>query len=61
MKAIRERKDPWLALLQYRHTPTEGVMSSPAQRLMSRRTKIMVPVSATLLYPQVVKGVGKKL
>ena len=43
-KAFRDRKDPWLALLQYGNMPTEGVMSSPAQRLMSRRTKMLVPV-----------------
>ena len=36
-------KDPWLALLDHRHTPTEGVDASPAQRLMSRRTRTPVP------------------
>ena len=35
MNAIRDRKDSWLALLQYRHTPTEGVMSNPTQRLIN--------------------------
>lgn len=60
-KAFRDRKDPWLALLQYGNMPTEGVMSSPAQRLMSRRTKMLVPVSETFLYSQVVKGVSRKI
>ncbi|KAK3736228.1 hypothetical protein QZH41_007340 [Actinostola sp. cb2023] len=38
-KAIADNKDPWLALLDYRNTPTEGIKTSPCQRLMSRRTR----------------------
>ena len=56
-KAHRDNKDPWLALLDQRNTPTQGVNSSPVQRLMSRRTRTLLPVSANLLYPRVEKGV----
>ena len=56
-KAIADNKDPWLALLDYRNTPTEGIKTSPCQRLMSRRTRTLVPVSTNLLYPEVVSGV----
>lgn len=42
-KAYWDGKDPWLALLDHRDTPTEGVDASPAQRLMSRRTCTLVP------------------
>ena len=42
-KAYWNGKDPWLALLDHRDTPTEGVDASPAQRLMSRRTCTLVP------------------
>ena len=56
-KAIADNKDPWLALLDYRNTPTEGIMTSPCQRLMSRRTRTLVPVATNLLYPEVVSGV----
>ena len=42
-KAYCDGKDPWLALLDHRDTPTEGVDASPAQRLMSRRTGTTVP------------------
>ena len=48
-KAERDRQDPWLALLDYRNTPTEGVRASPAQRLMSRRTRTLLPTAASLL------------
>ena len=43
-KAHRDNKDPWLALLDQRNTPTQGVNSSPVQRLMSRRTRTLLPV-----------------
>lgn len=60
-KAIKDRKDPWLALLDYRNTPTQGMQSSPVQRLMSRRTKTLVPIATNLLYPKVAEGVTTKI
>ena len=53
-KAIKDGKDPWSALLDYRNTPTEGMKSSPAQRLMSRRTLTLLPTATGLLHPKVV-------
>ena len=50
-KAKRDRKDYWLAILDYRNTPTEGADSSPVQRLMSRRTRTLLPTSENLLLP----------
>ena len=60
-KAHRDSKDPWLALLDQRNTPTQGVGSSPAQRLMSRRTRTLLPIAANLLYPKVEERVTKML
>ena len=60
-KALRDGRDPWLALLEYRNTPFETIGSSPAQRLMSRRTKTLMPTASTLLRPHVVEGVEKKI
>ena len=60
-KSIADKKDPWLALFDYRNTPTEGVKSSPSQRLMSRRTRTLVPVTTNQLYPEVVDGVQESL
>ena len=36
----------------WRNTPTEGVGTSPAQRLMGRRCKTLLPMAYTLLQPR---------
>ena len=46
--------DVYLALLDHRNTPTQGLLSSPAQRLFSRRTKTLLPTASSLLRPEVV-------
>ena len=51
-KSIRAGTDPNLAILDYRNTPTAGMTSSPAQRLMSRRTKTLLPTTESLLLPK---------
>ena len=40
------------ALLDWRNTPTEGIGTSPAQRLMGRRCKTLLPVAGSLLQPR---------
>ena len=60
-KALREDGDPWLSLLDQRNTPTEGVNVSPVQRLMSRRSQTLLPVSSKLLHPKVAEHVKEKL
>ncbi|CAB3981085.1 Retrovirus-related Pol poly from transposon [Paramuricea clavata] len=47
---------PHLALLDLRNTPQEGFSSSSAQRLMSRRTKTVLPISKGLLKPAVTEN-----
>jgi hypothetical protein len=56
-KANKDGKDMWKALLEWRNTQTPGMDSSPAQRLMSRRTRSFLPCKNTLYYPQVVDAV----
>ena len=41
--------DFYLTLLDVRNTPQEGFHSSPAQRMMNRRTRMTLPVSTSLL------------
>ena len=44
-------EDLLLGPLNLRNTPTEGLNTSPAQRLLGQRTKSMVPTTETLLKP----------
>ncbi|XP_028417982.1 uncharacterized protein K02A2.6-like [Dendronephthya gigantea] len=60
-KAKKTGSDPYLALLRYRNTPTQSLGSSPVQRLMSRRTKSLLPTTKALLRPKVVNNVIKKI
>ena len=53
-KAIDANTDPYLAFLDYRNTPTQGMESSPAQRLLNRRTRTLLPATKQLLQPRVV-------
>ena len=39
-KTAASKSDPYLVLLAHRNTPQEGFGTSPAQRLLSRRTKM---------------------
>jgi predicted Fe-S protein YdhL (DUF1289 family) len=51
-KAKESGNDPYLAILAMRNTPTEGMDHSPAQRLLGRCCKTLLPTTATLLRPQ---------
>ena len=53
-KALHDRKDPYLALLDYRNTPWSDNIGSPAQRLMGRRTKTLIPTTEELLRPKTI-------
>ena len=53
-KAFESGEDPYMSLLNHRNTPRDSVLGSPAQRLMSRRTKTILPVTEELLVPRVV-------
>ena len=57
-KTNKAGTDPYIALLDHRNTPTQGLKSSPAQRLMNRRTRTLLPTSAELLKPKIVDEAG---
>ena len=44
--AAESNSDTWLAVLAQRNTPSEGMMTSPAQRLFCRQTKGFLPLTA---------------
>ena len=46
-KCKASKDDPYLGLLNIRNTPTEGMATSPAQRLFGRRTKTLVAANNT--------------
>jgi len=48
---VRGKYNSYLALLDYRNTPTE-IGSSPAQRLFSKKTRNLLPLSSKQLGPK---------
>ena len=53
-KAIADKRDPYLALLEHCNTPLSDQLRSPVQRLMGRRTRTLIPTSEKLLKPKVI-------
>ena len=60
-KAKRDGGDKWLAILEWLNTPTPGMSSSPAQRLMSRRTRTLLPCKSNLYTPKVQDAVPQQV
>ena len=52
-KSYRDGTDAHLNLLNWRNTPRDAVLGSPAQRNISCRTRTTLPTTQTLLKPQV--------
>ena len=48
-------QDPYLALLNLRNTPQEGIESTPTQRIFGRRTRTILPTKTSLLDPALPK------
>ena len=51
-KCTTSGQSEFLALLDWRNTPTEGMTTSPAQRLMGRRCRTLPPASNELFHPR---------
>ena len=60
-KCKHKGSDIHKALLDWRNTPTVNMDSSPVQRLMSRRTRSILPISESLLLPSVVPDFKTKI
>ena len=61
LKARADKRDPLLALLKWRNTPTESTNASPTQLLYGRRIRTRLRVAKTLLEPQVITNVSEKI
>lgn len=51
-KSVADQKDPYLALLDLRNTPSQDIGYSAVQRIFGRRTKTLLPVSEDMLKPR---------
>lgn len=51
-KAIDDKRDPYLALLEWRNTPSEQLKLSPVQVMYGRRTRSTLPTTDVLLRPE---------
>ena len=60
-KAKKAGNDPYLALLDFRNTPTQNMEISPAQRLINCQTKALLLTSGSLLRPKVVENAVAKI
>lgn len=46
-RLLKRAKDPYLALLEYRNTPTSDMSTSPVERILGRNTRSIVPQRLT--------------
>ena len=53
-KAILDKRDPYLAFLEYRNAPISDTLGLPVQRLIGRRTKTLLPTTKKLLQPKLI-------
>ena len=59
-KSMDAKTDQFMALLDHRNTPTQGLTSSPVQRFMSRRTRTTIPTTVELFEPRVIKETDRQ-
>lgn len=60
-KSKEAGSDFFLALLAWVNTPTEGLESSPAQRMFGRCTRTLIPTTSELLKPKIFENIQGKL
>jgi hypothetical protein len=61
IKANETNTDPFLALLEWRNTPSEQLGLSPAQMMLGRRTRTRLPTVGKLLDTQTSNAASKNL
>ena len=53
-KATHDNQDQYIALLDHRNTPISETLGSPAQRLIGRHTRILIPILQNLVKPKTI-------
>ena len=59
-RALLAQEDTYHSLLDLRNTPTQGMTTGPAERMLNRRTKTLLPTSQKLLQPKLNHSVPKE-
>ena len=59
-RLFKRSRDPYLALLEWRNTPTAGLDTSPSQRLFARRTRGAITSSEAKLAAKLPQGTWEK-
>ena len=60
-KAQESKKDVYLALLEYRNTPIDANIASPAELLFQRKLRTRLPCKQSLLKPSLQSDTHEKL
>lgn len=60
-KCEDDKQELWLALLEYRNTPLKEIDASPAELLMSRKTRTLIPAREILFKPSPVPNITKNI
>ena len=60
-KALDDSRDPFLALLEFRNTPSETLRLSPVQIMFGRRTRTLMPIHSSLLQTELCQQTRSRL
>lgn len=60
-KCCHDKSDPLMALLQFRNTPRDNELASPAERLFSQKLRTKLPIDTALLKPKIQSDVTAQL
>lgn len=60
-KCADDKQELWLSLLEYRNTPLKEIDASPAELLMSRKTRTLIPAKEILFTPSPVPNITQNI
>ncbi|XP_045761442.1 uncharacterized protein K02A2.6-like [Maniola jurtina] len=60
-KALYEKRDPYLAILEFRNTPISNTIASPAENLFNRKLRGIIPMTKKAFNPKVDRNLRRNL